>query len=85
MPVPFDLRLCIDDITNMMPHAQAAFMRRWLEQNGALIVLPDDIRVPHQSMGNFARQRGRFGVDEPMPPYEPGRQALDDSGQGPEA
>ncbi len=76
-------RLHLDDLRYSMPPEHFAFLQRWLEQCGALIVVPDDIRVPHQSMGNFDRVRGRWGVDEPYPPYGRERQLFEDAAANP--
>lgn len=72
-------RLHIDDLRHSMPHDHFAYLRLWLERSGAAIVAPDQVREPHHSMGNFALRPGRFGQDEPWPPYEPTRQIIEDA------
>ncbi len=75
-------RLHDDDLRYSMPPGEFAFLKRWLEKRGAIIVVPSDIRVAHQTMGQFARQPGKWGVDEPMPPYDSERQAFEDAQSG---
>jgi len=73
-------RLHVDQLQQMMKHDHFAYLRRWLEEHRALIVFPDDIRVPDGFMpGTFRRQRGRWGIDEPLPPLDPERQMLEDA------
>jgi hypothetical protein len=76
-------RLHIDDLEQMMPRDHFTFMRRWLEQHNALIVQPDDVRVPHGSMGNFDSRRGRWGEDEPYPPFGGYRKLVEDARANP--
>lgn len=76
-------RLHPDDLAHVMIHDHAAYLRRWLEKHGALIVMPDDVQVPDNNMpGCGTSRRGRFGETEPMPLLEPRRQALEDARTG---
>ncbi|KQX18436.1 MULTISPECIES: hypothetical protein [unclassified Sphingomonas] len=72
-------RLHLDDLQYMMEPAHFAYLKRWLEKHGALIVRPDDVREAHRSMGNFASRPGRWGEDEPYPPYAGTRKLFEDA------
>lgn len=74
------IRLHIDDLKHMMPHHLFAYLQRWLDQHQALIVMPDELRVPNNFMpGTFTSQRGRWGIDEPYPPFGGTRKLLEDA------
>jgi len=72
-----------DEFDHRMPPEIAAFMKDWLRKYGALIVAPDPVRMPNNFMpGTFTSRPGVFGQDEPMPPYEPHRQMIEDAKTG---
>lgn len=73
-------RLHIDELQHMMLHDHFAYLRGWLERYGAIIVRPDEVRVPDGAMpGTFATRPGRWGQDEPYPPYAGTRKLLEDA------
>lgn len=72
-------RIHIDDLQNRMTLDHFVYLRRWLEQHHALIVVPGLISVPHRSMGSFDRHLGRWGVDEPYPLYTQERQLFEEA------
>ena len=73
-------RIHIDDLEQQMPRVQFAFLRAWLAQHGAVIVQPDDVRIPNNMMpGTFTSRPGRWGEDEPYPPYGGYRKLLEDA------
>lgn len=77
------IRLHIDDLKHMMKHDHFVYLRRWLEQHDAIIVQPNDIRVPDNFMpGTCNSTRGRWGVDEPYPPFGGTRKLLEDAHNG---
>ncbi len=56
------------------------YLRRWLEQTGAVVVVPDDVRIPNNFMpGTFTSRPGRWGQDEPYPSYGGYRKQLEDA------
>ena len=74
------IRMHLDDIRDCMPPEQFAYLRRWLDQHGAIIVQCDDIPVaPTASGAHWGSQRGRWGVDEPYPPYGGYRKLFEDA------
>ena len=74
------IRIQVDDLKYRIKPAYWAYIRKWLEENRALIVMPDDVRIPDSAMpGNFTSRPGRWGEDEPYPPYERNRQLMEDA------
>lgn len=69
-------RLHDDDLRNHLKPEYRGYVMKWLETLGAAVVVPDDVRVPHGTMGQSQRQRGEFGVTEPWPPYDSERQIM---------
>jgi hypothetical protein len=71
-------RLHPDDFRHTMMPGQFSFLVEWLERSGAIVVMPDDVRVANNAMpGTFERQKGRFGVTEPFPPYDGERDIIE--------
>lgn len=73
-------RIHIDDLKYLVPAAHFGFLRKWLEQHQAVIVVPDEVQVPNNFMpGNFTSRPGRWGEDEPYPPYGGVRKQFEDA------
>lgn len=74
------IRIHIDDLKHMMKHDHFAYLKRWLEKHGAVIVTPDDVRIADRAMlGTFTTRPGKFGEDEPYPPYGGYRRQLEEA------
>ncbi len=74
------IRMHEDDLRDLMPHTHFAFLKRWLEQHGAIIVQCDEVHVrPATSGAHWGSRRGKWGEDEPYPPYGGYRKLLEDA------
>lgn len=73
------IRMHLDDLHDLMPHAQFAFLKRWLEEHGAIIVQCDPVPYADRMTGGLTTRRGRWGQDEPYPPYGGYRKLLEDA------
>lgn len=69
-----------DDLANRLRPEYRGYVLKFLEQIGGIICVPDRVTIPNNAMpGTFAERPGRFGQDEPFPPYEEQRQLLEDA------
>lgn len=81
------IRMHLDDVRDSMAsdrkangEAHFAYLKGWLERYGAIIVKPDDVRIPDNFMpGCFTTRRGRWEEDEPYPPYGGYRKQYEDA------
>jgi hypothetical protein len=84
-------RLHIDDIRDMMVidkkrdgRAHFEYLRQWLEKHRAFIVRADDVTIPNTFMpGTFTSRPGKWGEDEPYPPFGGYRKLYEDARNNP--